>query len=157
VTDASYRSETAEIRRGITRLARRVRSERPPGALSGNKIGVLAYLYREGASTPSAIALAEHQQPQSLSRVFAELQLAGLVSRRRDPADGRQFILSITDAGRAILRADMAARDRWLRDALLDGATDTERQLLLLAAGIMNRLAELPDVAAAAADHTAVG
>jgi DNA-binding MarR family transcriptional regulator len=138
--------EVADIRRGVTRLARRLRSERPVGALSGNKIGVLSYLYREGSATPTEVALAEHQQPQSFTRVFAELELAGLIVRRKDPHDGRQSLLSITSEGSKTLRADMASRDRWLSTALGD-ITDTERQLLSLAASIMNRLAELPDEA----------
>jgi DNA-binding MarR family transcriptional regulator len=135
-------SNTAEIRRGVTGLARRMRAERPPTALSGNKIAVLSHLYREGESTPTEIALTGHQQPQSLTRVFAELELAGLVARRKDPADGRQSLLVITDRGRDALRSDMAARDRWLDEALTS-LTETERQLLALSAGIMNRLAEV--------------
>jgi DNA-binding MarR family transcriptional regulator len=139
-------SDTAEIRRGVTGLARRMRSERPLGALSGNKIGVLAHLYREGETTPTELALALHQQPQSLTRVFAELELSGLIARRKHPADGRQSLLRTTDLGRDALRADMRSRDRWLDEALT-ALTDTERQLLALSAGIMNRLAELAPAA----------
>lgn len=135
-------SDTAEIRRGVTALARRMRTERPSAALSGNKIGVLAHLYRAGESTPTEIALVGHQQPQSLTRVFAELELSGLIARRKHPADGRQSLLGITDLGRDALRSDMASRDRWLDEALTS-LTETERQLLALSAGILNRLADL--------------
>jgi DNA-binding MarR family transcriptional regulator len=132
--------DTAEIRRSVTALARRMRSERPQGALSGNKIGVLGQLYREGEATPTELALALHQQSQSLTRVFAELEGAGLIARRKHPADGRQSLLALTELGRDALRADMASRDRWLDEALTS-LTETERQLLALSAGIMNRLA----------------
>jgi DNA-binding MarR family transcriptional regulator len=136
-------SATADIRRGVTRLARRMRAERPLGALSGNKIGVLSYLHREGEASPTDIALAEHQQPQSLTRVFAELELAGLLRRRKNPNDGRQSILELTESGREALRSDMLSRDRWLAEAL-ESLTETERQVLALSAAIMNRLAESP-------------
>lgn len=141
-----FAPETAEIRRAVTALARRMRSERPSVALSGNKIGVLAHLYRAGESTPTDLALALHQQPQSLTRVFAELELARLVGRRKHPGDGRQSLLKITDLGRDALRSDMISRDRWLDEALTT-LTDTERQLLALSSDIMNRLAELPSAA----------
>jgi DNA-binding MarR family transcriptional regulator len=137
------RAQISEIRRGVTRLASRLRSERPFGALSGNKTSVLSYLYRQGPATPTVLALAEHQQPQSLTRVYAELELAGLILRRQDPVDRRQSILAITEAGVAALSADMASRDHWLASAL-EEVSDTERQVLLLAASIMNRLTELP-------------
>jgi DNA-binding MarR family transcriptional regulator len=125
------------------RLARRLRSERAPGALTANKITVLSHLYRYGPATPGDIASAEHQQPQSLTRVFAELELTGLVSRARSERDGRQALLSITPTGRAALGRDMAQRDRWLASALSE-LTEAEAELLRIAAGLLDRLAAAP-------------
>ncbi|TQS46457.1 MarR family winged helix-turn-helix transcriptional regulator [Cryptosporangium phraense] len=128
------------IRRGVTRLARRLRVERPPSALSGNKIAVLASLYRNGPTTPGAIAAAEHQQPQSLTRVFADLEADGLVLRVRSETDRRAWVLHLTVEGREALRADMAHRDAWL-EAALDDLTDAELGLLEIAAQLMERIA----------------
>jgi DNA-binding MarR family transcriptional regulator len=139
-------TDAEAIRAGVTRLARRLRAERPPTALSSNKITVLSHLYRFGPSTPSDIATAEHQHPQSLTRVFAELHSAGLVSRSPSERDGRQAVLAITEAGRDTLTADMAHRDAWLVRAL-HTLTDTEVGVLRIAAEILDRLsdARLPD------------
>lgn len=134
--------EVVDLRRGVTRLARRLRTERPEGALSSNKIGVLARLYREGPASPGALAAAEHQRPQSLTRVFADLERAGLISRTRSATDQRQSVLALTPAGVAALSADMTARDEWLLSAL-SHLTDVERQVLHLAATLMDRLASL--------------
>jgi DNA-binding MarR family transcriptional regulator len=134
---------SAEIRQGVVRLARRLRAERPAGSLSLNKSSVLAHLRRNGPMSAGALAAADHQQPQSLTRVFAELERDGLVERTRDGRDGRQRLLALTGAGRAALAEDMARRDAWLEVAL-GGLTETERQVLLLAARLMNRLADSP-------------
>jgi DNA-binding MarR family transcriptional regulator len=131
----------ADIRRAVTRLARRLRSERAAGALSPNQLSVLSYLYRNGPSSPGDLAAHEHQQPQSLTRVFAELAADGLVSRSRSDLDRRQSVLDITAAGRAVLERDMAGRDAWLAAALGE-LTATETQLLQLAAILMDRLAD---------------
>jgi DNA-binding MarR family transcriptional regulator len=137
-------SEAAsEIRLGVLRLARRLRSERPSDGLSLNKSSILGHLRREGPMTAGALAAADRQQPQSLTRVLAELQRDGLISRSRDDRDGRQSLLRLTDAGREAFARDMAQRDAWL-DRTLDHVTDTERDLLVLAARLMNRLAETP-------------
>jgi DNA-binding MarR family transcriptional regulator len=128
-----------DIRRGVNRLARRLRLERSAGALSANKIAVLAYVYRNGPSTPGRIATAEHQHPQTLTRVFAELEAAGLVARERSEADRRASVLQLTDAGRQALAADMAERDAWLSEAL-ESLTEAEVQLLRIAGGLMDRL-----------------
>lgn len=131
----------AEIRRGVTRMARRLRSERPAGSLSGNAISVLGHLHRHGPSTPGEIAAAEHHKAQSLTRVFAELQLEGLIDRRRSERDGRESVLSITRTGRRALASDMRARDQWLQ-AALSTLGETELDVLLIAARVLDRLAE---------------
>ena len=133
----------AALRRGTTRLGRRLRSARRPGALSGNKVSVLGYLHRFGPATPGEIAAADGQRPQSLTRVFAELELAGLITRTRSDIDGRAAVLHLTDPGRDALREDMADRDRWLAAAMTQ-LTDTEIELLRLAGALMERLAATP-------------
>src|SRR5437868_981765 len=115
-TSGSERSRAVTIRRGVLRLSSRLRAERPAGAMAANKVSVLAHLHRYGPSTAGAIADAANQQPQSLTRTFNELQLAGLISRRPGEHDRREVILSLTDAGREALIADMASRDAWLGD-----------------------------------------
>jgi DNA-binding MarR family transcriptional regulator len=137
----TQRKETAELTRGaVARLARRLRAERPADSLSSNKVGVLSHLHRHGPSSPGEIAAAEHQQPQSLTRVFAELETEGLVRRTPNAADRRGAVLELTKAGMMALRQDMAHRDAWLTSAL-DGLTDLEVEVLRLAAGIIDRLA----------------
>jgi DNA-binding MarR family transcriptional regulator len=142
--EGSAREECAgAVRRAVTHLGRRLRAERPAGALNGTKLSVLSHLYRLGPSAPGMIAAAERHQPQSLSRTFAELQTAGLVSRRPREGDRRGAVLTITEAGRDALIRDMAYRDAWLRRALAD-FTDAEVELVRIAAELLARLAERP-------------
>jgi DNA-binding MarR family transcriptional regulator len=143
----------AEIRQGVTRLARRLRAERSPrgrdaterstAELSTGKISILADLARHSPATAGDLAAAANQQPQSLTRLLAELAAAGLLVRTRSEADRRQVLLEITDAGRAALHRDMARRDAWLSEALAS-LTETEQEVLRLAARLMDRLAETP-------------
>ncbi|MBL1113034.1 MarR family transcriptional regulator [Streptomyces sp. 110] len=137
----AHENLSAGIRQGVVRLARRLGAERPADGLSLNKSSVLGHLRRNGPMSAGALAAADRQQPQSLTRVFAELQRDGLISRTRDDRDGRQRLLEITEAGREALAHDMAQRDAWL-DTALTGLNETERQVLLLAARLMDRLAD---------------
>lgn len=131
---------TSDIRRGVMRLARRLRSERPVGSLSVNKLSVLGTLGRLGPLTAGAVAEVERQRPQSLTRVFAELEIEGLITRARSERDRRESVLTITESGRRAVATDIAHRDAWLDEALTT-LTDTEVQLVALAADIMERLA----------------
>ncbi|HEY6891029.1 MAG TPA: MarR family transcriptional regulator [Solirubrobacter sp.] len=143
-TDYSLRDdEVSTLRRGTLRLARRLRAERPATALSANKIAVLAHLHRTGQSTPGQIADAERQRPQSLTRVFTDLERDGLITRTRSAQDRRASVLEITAEGRRALAADMADRDAWLAQALAE-LTDAEVDLLRIAGRLMDRLAGAP-------------
>jgi DNA-binding MarR family transcriptional regulator len=160
------------VRRGATRLARRLRMERPdppqgppepstpepgtpepgtselgmpgPGTpeLSNQALGILAHLYRRGPMTPGALAAAERLQPQSLTRTLARLERQRLVARRPDEQDRRRSLLALTDAGHQVLVQDMHHRDGWLAGAMARQLTAAERDLLRIAAELMDRLAD---------------
>jgi DNA-binding MarR family transcriptional regulator len=135
--------EVSDLRRGTLRLARRLRTERPSGALSPNKVLVLAHLRHAGESTPGRIAEAERQRPQSLTRTFTELERKGLITRTRSSEDRRASVLALTPAGLTALAADMADRDAWLAGALAE-FTEAEVDLLHIAGRLMDRLAGGP-------------
>ncbi|MFF7476031.1 MarR family transcriptional regulator [Streptomyces sp. NPDC008092] len=134
-------SDAARIRGAVIRFNRRLRQERGDGSLSANQLVVLGHLYRRGSATPGEIAAAERQRPQSLTRVFAELEAEALIVRAADTVDRRQSVLSLTTEGRQALERDMADRDAWLASALAS-LSATERGVLELAAGLMERLAD---------------
>jgi DNA-binding MarR family transcriptional regulator len=134
-------AEAAAVRQGVQRLSRRLQGERSPVGLSLTKISLLGHLARRGDLSPGALAAADRLQPQSVTRVLAELERDGLVQRYPDPVDKRTRRLRITVTGRATLSADMRQRDEWLADAMAD-LTAAERATLLEAADLLARLGE---------------
>lgn len=134
--------ETASVvRRGASRLARRLRSERPERGIALLKLNVLAQLNRHGPLSPGELAVAERLQPQSLTRTLAGLEADGLITRNRDPRDRRRSSLALTSVGLAVLRQDMSQRDAWLALAMAQELTPTECEVLRLAGELMDRLA----------------
>jgi DNA-binding MarR family transcriptional regulator len=130
----------ADIRRGATRLGRRLRAQRAEGGLTTMKLSILVHLNQHGPSSPKEIATSERQYPQSLTRSLAELEADGLIERTANDVDGRSSILTLTGTGAEALRHDMLSRDVWLADAMA-GLTDLEVQILHLGAQIMDRIA----------------
>jgi DNA-binding MarR family transcriptional regulator len=131
----------AVVRRAVNRLGRRMRAERLPDSLPNGKLAALAHLYRSGPSTPGAMAAALHVQPQSLTRTLAALDDDGLVTRSRDAADGRQYRIELTQSGFDAMTRDVGHRDAWLRQRMATELNETEREVLRLAAGLLDRLA----------------
>ena len=132
----------AEVRQGVSRLSRRLRGGRPVDGIGLTALSVLSQLYRTGTSTPSMLASAERLQPQSLTRVLAELSDRSLISRRPDPEDGRQTLIDLTPEGLDVLSRDARGREAWLADAMAATLTETEIEVLRLAAQLMDRLAD---------------
>lgn len=105
-------------------------------------MAVLGRVATQGPITPGEVAAQLRMMPQSLTRTFAALEEAKYVHRMPDPADGRQSLLQCTAAGRTALQSEMAPRDRWVARAMAEVLTATERQTLLEAATLMERLVE---------------
>jgi DNA-binding MarR family transcriptional regulator len=137
------------LRRGVLALSRRLQGERSSQGLSLTKISMLSHLARHGEMTPGELAAADRLQPQSVTRVLAELERDGHTVRARDTADGRQRRLRLTQAGRQALTHDMRQRDEWLARTMTEKLSETERELLVLAAGLLERLSGLPTPTAA--------
>ena len=132
------------VRRGVIRLGRRLRLERPAPDIPLLQLAVLAELNDAPPLTPGQLAATQRVQPQSLTRVLASLEASGLVARQTDPDDGRRALLAITERGRNALRRDVGQRDTWLAQAMAAQLTPAEQQLLRLAGQLMERLAEAP-------------
>ncbi len=128
------------LRRGVLTLSRRLQGERPVHGLSLTKISMLSHLARTGDMTPGELAAADRLRPQSVTRVLAELERDGYADRVRDEVDRRQHRLRLTDAGRAVLAADLHQRDVWLATTMASVLSPTEQELLVLAAGLLERL-----------------
>lgn len=103
---------------------------------------MLGHLARKGPMTAGALAAADRLQPQSVTRVLAELETDGLITRLPNPADKRQRVFSISEIGYAALHEDMRQRDEWLTVAMQTHLSPTEREVVLRAAGVLERLAD---------------
>jgi DNA-binding MarR family transcriptional regulator len=130
----------SELRVVLGHLIRRLRGEHRFSLSQGS---VLGRLDREGPQSTSKLAELERVRPQSMGQTVAELESQGLVERSPDPADGRRFLLELTEAGRAELREDRGRREGWLAEAIETSLTDEERETLEQAVRLMARLAEL--------------
>jgi DNA-binding MarR family transcriptional regulator len=139
---ATISDDTALIVRGVLRLGRRLRSERPASTVSLSALSLLSTLHRSGPMPAARLAQAERLQPQSLSRLIAQLDREGLIKRRPGKEDRRTLILEITEAGRRALSHDMTARRIWLEGAMRKMLVPGEREMLAHAAVAMLRLAD---------------
>jgi len=143
VTERDLRSNAAlasALRPAVLRLARRLRQMRDESLeLNSNQLSAMSVLLNQGDLPMGELAALEKVQPPSMTRIVNGLEARGLVARVASPSDGRQAVVTLTDAGRQVLMANRRRRDQWLttRIALLE---PEERDVLRKAVAILDKV-----------------
>ena len=83
--------EALAILRAVLSLGRRLRAERPDGAVPLAALGILVTLARSGPMVATRLAAEERLQPQSLTRIVARLEEGGVIARTRSTTDRREI------------------------------------------------------------------
>jgi DNA-binding MarR family transcriptional regulator len=118
MNDIAPDSVPARLAFVIGRLNRRLASA--TGGLSHGLLSALATVAKRGPIRLADLAQTEMVSAPSITRVVAELEARGLVTRSVDEEDRRAFRIEVTEAGMdAVLRA-RAARSRVVADLLAD-------------------------------------
>ncbi|NED13956.1 MarR family winged helix-turn-helix transcriptional regulator [Streptomyces sp. SID9124] len=138
-------SETAahaahEVRVVYSRLRRRLRETYDRADLTPSQTSVLSRLDKDGEASVVDLAAAEGVRHQSVASTVGALVERGLAGRRRDPEDGRRQLVYVTDTGHAFLEERRSAGEGWLARALEEQCTEEERQALLAATAVLERI-----------------
>jgi DNA-binding MarR family transcriptional regulator len=130
------------LRVSIGLLFRRHRQLKAEGELTLPESSALARLDRGGPATSSELARLEQISPQSMGTTLAGLEARGLVERHRDPDDGRRVVLSVTTAGRQLLRDRRDRSTQAMARALATSFTSAELEQLMTTVPLLERLAQ---------------
>jgi len=129
----------------VTRLRSRIRTEagmRSTG-IPISQLAVLSRIIDEGPITAAALAVAEHVTQQAIAQSLATLQKRELVTKSRDPADGRKSLVSATESGRKLLEGIKASQEAWLSRAIEAAVTPDERPALDTTIELLQRIANI--------------
>jgi DNA-binding MarR family transcriptional regulator len=132
----------AALQVNIGLFVRRSRQSPVEDELTLPEMSALSRLDRGGPAAPSDLARAEQITPQGMGATLNGLARRGLVERRPDPNDGRRTFMSLTEAGRQLVHNKRSARTRQLAQLLSDKFTRQERETLMAAASLIERLGE---------------
>lgn len=131
-----------DLRALLGKLKRRLREQGHVGDLTPSQISVLLRLEKDGPATAAGLARGEGMRPQSMGPVIAALEGAGLVRGAPDPNDGRQTLISLTDACRKWAREGRAARQDWLTRTIQARLSPREQGELAASVDLLKRLVE---------------
>jgi DNA-binding MarR family transcriptional regulator len=139
VSESAVRA-ARELRTVVGRLRRRLRETYDAEGLTLSQTSALIRLSHDGPASISDLAAAERVRHQSMAAILGALEGRGFVARRPDPDDGRRQLMSATEAGRSFLADKRRAGEEWLSCALQERFTERERQVVIEALGLLDRL-----------------
>jgi DNA-binding MarR family transcriptional regulator len=139
-TTSTVSGLAAHLRLSVARTNRRLRQEAGSG-LSPTLTAALATVERHGPLTPSELAGRERVQRPTATKLIAKLETAGLVLRTGDPADRRSSLITISSAGRDLLKESRSRKDAFLAQRLRALPAE-DRATLERAAVLLERLLE---------------
>ena len=132
---------TLELADSLRPAVLRLRQTRDESVeLTASQYSVLAALSIRGRLSMGELAAEERVRPPTVTRVVNALVDRDLVRRAPAPHDGRQSLVDLTDAGRALLLANQRLRAEWLADRLAELDAD-ELDLLRTAVPLLVRVA----------------
>ena len=137
---ATIAEQSSELRLATFRLSRRLRAEKTDEALSDGQVAVLGVLFHHGTQTLTQLAERERVSAPSMNRTVNCLEETGYLQRVADDIDRRKANISLTDAGRELVKATASKRDAWLTMRLRELSKD-DRAVLARAAELMGGLA----------------
>ncbi|MDW6063611.1 MarR family transcriptional regulator [Streptomyces sp. FXJ1.4098] len=129
-----------EIRVVVGRLRRRLKETYDNEELTPTQTAVLSRLSKDGPASTSDLAAAERVRPQSMAATLGVLDERGLIRRRPDPDDGRRQLISLSESGTAYVDDKRRAGEEWLARSLESGYTEEERQTIIEALALLDRL-----------------
>ncbi len=111
----STESAAGRFRLEVLRLARRIRQDNAPAAVSDIQLDIVSQLHDGGPETPGRLAEIENVTPQAINRTVNHLETEGHVRRSSDPEDGRRVLIEVTESGRALVEETRRRRNAAMR------------------------------------------
>jgi DNA-binding MarR family transcriptional regulator len=140
--DPGVNEVAAALQMSIGLCIRQLRQRQAQGDLSLPEASALKRLDRSGPTSVTELAKAEQISVQSMGTTLGSLEARGLVERQPHPSDGRRSVLSITKSGIRVLGDKHNGRAEHLAKALSNGFSPAELRQLMVAAPLIERLAQ---------------
>ncbi|HEX7662357.1 MAG TPA: MarR family transcriptional regulator [Pseudonocardiaceae bacterium] len=130
-----------ELRRAVTRLYSRFRSERMDGEVPDAALFVLIVLGKQEQLSLTDLAEAAHVTLGSMSQTVRRLEELEYVSKSRGTEDRRKVLFALTEAGRSAMDAARRHRRDWLNGRVAE-LTVEERAAIARVTPLLLRIAD---------------
>ena len=109
---------------------------------SMTELETIAHLFRSPSLLPTELAALTRVKTQSMSQILKNLEEQNIIKRTPSKEDKRKVYISLTPFGKKMVEKVRYDKDEWLKGAIEKSLTDKEKELLLKALPVLNKLIE---------------
>jgi DNA-binding MarR family transcriptional regulator len=132
---ASLRSVISSLHKGLRKQMYSVNT------YSMTEIETIALLFRTPSLLPTELAALTRVKTQSMSQILTKPTQQGVIKRTPDKDDKRKVAISLTAFGKKLVEKTRYDGDEWLKGTIENSLSGKERELLIKALPILNKLA----------------
>ena len=140
-SSAIEESAAVVLSQSVHRLSRRLR-KRAQLELTPSQMSALTTVERHGQLRVGELARMEQVGKSTITRLVSSLEASGYLRRWVDPADGRGFLVALTDHAADALQAAASRQHAYLMRQL-EALDETDRDALFAALPAIDKLLEV--------------
>jgi len=104
------------------------------------EVETIGHLFHQSSLLPTELAVLTRVKTQSMSQILKKLEEHGVIKRTPSKDDKRKVFISITSLGKKMVEKTKYERDEWLKGVIEKTLTDKEKETLIKALPILNKL-----------------
>jgi DNA-binding MarR family transcriptional regulator len=134
---------SASLRTVISALHKSLRRQMSSvNTYSMTEIETIAHLARSGSLLPTELAALTKVKTQSMSQILKEMETGHIIKRTPSKEDKRKVYISLTAFGKNLVEKAKYDKDEWLKNAIEKTLTEKEKELLVRAIPVLQKIIE---------------
>jgi DNA-binding MarR family transcriptional regulator len=133
---SSLRSAISALHKGLRRQTQAANT------YSMTEIETIAHLHRSEKLLPTELAALTKVKTQSMSQVLKKMEEEGIVKRTPSKEDKRKVYISLTPSGKKTVEKTRYEKDEWLKNNIEQSLSAKEKELLIKALPVLNKLSQ---------------
>jgi DNA-binding MarR family transcriptional regulator len=131
---SSLRTAVSNLHKGLRKQADSVKE------YSMTEVETIGHLFRSPSLLPTELAALTRITTQSMSQILKKLEEHGIIKRTPSKDDGRKVFISLTPFGKKMVEKVRYDKDEWLKGTIEKSLTEKEKELIIKALPILNKL-----------------
>ena len=133
----SLRSTISALHKGLRKQVNSINS------YSMTELETIGHLFRQPSLLPTELASLTRVTTQTMSQILKKMEEQSVIKRTPSKEDKRKVYISLTNSGKKMVEEAKYEKDEWLKVAIEKALTDKEKELLLKAIPVLNKIMEV--------------